>query len=78
LRRPNGTNQHTEGVNNVNTLGEKVQRPQGNSKAYALQKLSDEGQVELLQQVQSGKISADKAMKHVHISDVLPCFSYMV
>jgi hypothetical protein len=35
----------------------------GNSKAYALQKLSDEGHIELLDQVKAGKISANEAMK---------------
>lgn len=37
--------------------------PNGNSKAYALQKLSDEGQTELLEQVKSGKMSANAAMQ---------------
>jgi hypothetical protein len=39
-----------------------MKSPQGNSKAYALQKLSDEGQIELLDQVKTGKISANAAM----------------
>src|SRR5260221_14481372 len=56
---PLGTNQYTEGVNIVNTR----KRPQGNSKAYALQKLSDEGEIDLLEQVKGGKLSANEAMK---------------
>lgn len=56
LRRPNGKH---HAIDNINSS--KV--PSGTSKAYALQKLSDEGQIELLEQVQSGKISANEAMK---------------
>lgn len=61
LRRPNGRPRET--VNNINSFTEKPERAQGTSKAYALQKLSDEGQIELLDQVKSGKLSASAAMK---------------
>lgn len=47
--------------NNVKTDEPKL--PQGNSKAYALQKLSDEGKVDLIEQIKAGKISANEAMK---------------
>ncbi len=57
LRRPDGRPEKT--VDNINSLS----RPSGTSKAYALQKLSDEGQVELLGQVKARKISSNEAMK---------------
>jgi len=61
LRRPNGRPDKT--VNIVNGFIEKHDRPKGNSKAYALQKLSDEGKIDLLEQVHAGKISANVAMR---------------
>jgi hypothetical protein len=63
LRRPHGgdhaSKEAKSKINNVNLA--KV--PAGNSKAYALQKLSDEGQIDLLDQVKAGKLSANEAMK---------------
>jgi hypothetical protein len=61
LRRPNGRPEKT--IDNINSLSEKSKVPSGTSKAYALQKLSDEGQVELLEQVNAGKLSPSAAMK---------------
>ncbi|SRR6266567_7440509 len=57
---PHDTN-ITNTVDNINNNSNN--RPTGTSKAYALQKLSDEGQVELLNQVKAGKISAHAAME---------------
>lgn len=55
LRRPQG--KHHIDIINMSEV------PNGTSKAYALQKLSDEGQVELLDQVKAGTLSANQAMK---------------
>jgi hypothetical protein len=66
LRRQNGgdrRSQEAREIIRVNNINSDYKRPQGTSKAYALQKLSDEGQVELLEQVKSGEISANEAMK---------------
>lgn len=68
LRRPvgnpTGANQHQGGIIDIiNNSSDKSKVPTGTSKAYALQKLSDEGKVELLQQVNAGKLSASAAMK---------------
>ncbi len=58
-----GNNQYQTGnIDNINVSSEKSKVPSGTSKAYALQKLSDEGQIELLDQVKAGKISANAAM----------------
>jgi hypothetical protein len=51
--------QRTDFVDNIN----EVKRPDGTSKAYAIQKLSDEGRIDLLDQVEAGKLSASTAMK---------------
>jgi hypothetical protein len=51
--------QRTDFVDNIN----EVKRPDGTSKAYAIQKLSDEGRIDLLDQVKAGKLSASAAMK---------------
>lgn len=59
LRKPVGTNQYIEGFNNVKTLKPAM----GNSKEYGLQKLADEGKIELLDQIKDGKISVNAAMK---------------
>ena len=78
LRRPvgnpTGANQHKRGIiDNINNSSEKSKIPSGTSKAYALQKLSDEGQVTLLDQVKTGKLSANEAMKqaglHSHLRE---------
>jgi hypothetical protein len=65
LRRPSGGDNRnyniTDNVDNINN-GSYI-RPNGTSKAYALQKLSDEGKIDLLEQVKAGKISANDAMK---------------
>ncbi len=61
LRRSGGRPQKT--VDNVNGFSEKHIRPTGNTKEYALQKLGDEGHIELLEQVKAGKLSANAAMK---------------
>lgn len=58
LRRPNGKH-HDNAFDNIKS----IDPPTGTSKAYALQKLSDEGEVELLDQVKAGKLSANQAMK---------------
>lgn len=64
LRRPNGGDRKSEEAKiRINIINSDRQVPQGDSKAYALQKLSDEGQVELLDQVKAGKLSANQAMK---------------
>jgi hypothetical protein len=61
---PNFSNhQQNTIVDNINSSDKGNRRPTGTSKAYALQKLSDEGQVDLLQQVKGGKLSASAAMK---------------
>lgn len=52
-----GTNQYTEGVNNVNTLD----RPQGNSADYALRKLRHDAP-ELHERVIAGELSPHAAM----------------
>ncbi len=65
LRRPRGGDNHnyniTDNIDNIKVVSNKI--PSGTSKAYALQKLSDEGHVELLNQVKAGKLSAHAAME---------------
>jgi hypothetical protein len=57
VRVPLGTNQHTEGFDNVKTLPST-----GNSAIYALQRLGDANRTDLLERVKSGEISPHRAM----------------
>jgi len=63
LEQPLESNQHTEGLDIIKPLNGKHSYPSGTSKEYALQRLSDEGHIELLEQVKAGKLSANAAMK---------------
>jgi len=67
LRRPVGkpaghVPHDTNIANNTDNI-RGISNNYGTSKAYALQKLSDEGHVELLSQVKAGKLSAHAAME---------------
>lgn len=57
VRRPVGSNQHTEPVDNIN----KLDRPSGTSKTQALRKLRKDAP-ELHEQVVSGRLTAHAAM----------------